>query len=679
MSNSTRTTNRRPASTRGNRVMAMAVTGSLSAASLVLAAGAASADTTPNSQSEGRFLDGSSGGVNLDALANLAPAQAHNDGGAAVVDRQGIDATALQSVRVPLGTVNLLGPNNILQLGAVNQVAIANANGSSLGASGAVGNDGAILVGGSTAYPANATLDLGSVLPTTGVLDDLDLSLGALSARATEAAQTASGASGNQASSYQIADAVLTLDSTVLSGLLAPLLGQQGAINGIPATLNTLGLGVVTTSPLPNLNNLVAGVGPVTSANGALTVNLATGVITVDLAQLINLNDLPPNTDLLPLIQTALNTQLVPTVQTALNQLSASVTAALNGVTATGTDPLLGTPVPVPAGVLATVVDPVLALLTPNLSPAAVATGLFDNVISDSLAGVLRLTANVQDVAPNTPMAPGSPIYGTFTETALRVSLLGTTAVVNLASASVGPNFGPQAAAVAPVATGINPDHGPVTGGTVVTITGTGFVPGSTVSVDGGPPITPDAINGNGTAIVYTAPPHAAGPVGVTVTTPAGTTAPLTYTYIPAADGTIGTPVITDPENGDVTDDTTPPISGTGTPGATVTVHEGTTVICTAVVRANGTWTCTPSVALGLGSHTITARQTLGGRTSDNSAPVTFRIADGNGNGNNGEAVGGGLPGTGAGFDPLPFGVAGLALLLTGLAMTATQRRSMQD
>ena len=108
-----------------------------------------------------------------------------------------------------------------------------------------------------------------------------------------------------------------------------------------------------------------------------------------------------------------------------------------------------------------------------------------------------------------------------------------------------------------------------------------------------------------------------------------------------------------------------------------MTVRDGTTVTCTAVVRTNGTWTCTPAVALGLGSHTITATQTLDGRTSGASAPVTFRIVandvagDGNGNDNDN----GGLPNTGGGFDPLPFGVAGLALILAGLAMAATRAR----
>lgn len=659
-----------PVSQRGTRVMAMAVTGSLSAASLVLAAGSAAADSTPNSQAEGRFLDGSAGALDLNSLAHLAAVRAENNGGATVTERNTLTATVLQSVVVPLGPVQLLGENGILDLGAVNQVAIARANGSSLGASGAVADDGAISIGGSDEFPGNATLDLGGRIGDSPVLNDLDLSIGALSARATQDA----GAHGNQSSSYQIADLELRLDSTVLSGLLAPLFAQQSQIDTLPALLTALAPvgGVVAVGALPDIATLFANiVGPDGSlSDGLLTVNFTNGVITVDLGN--SLNNLPPNTPVLIAIAAALG-GLEGLVEGALEQLQTDVETALDNVVATVALPdLLGggllpaIPLPGAGGVIGTVAGAL------DLVPAGSVTGQLDNDIVEMIGEVLAMTANVQPEPPNTQKPAGSGIVDEFTVTALRINVLNSAAIVDLASASVGSNFGPTGLA-APVATGINPDRGPVTGGTVVTITGTGFEPGSTVSVDGGPPITPDAINGNGTALVYTAPAHAAGPVGVTVTTPSGTTAPLTYTYIPAGGSTgIGVPTITDPDTGDETEDTTPPISGVGSPGATVAVREGATVICSAVVRADRTWTCTPASGLSYGSHTITATQRLGGRTSGASAPVTFRIVAVDGESS-------GLPNTGAGFDPLPFGVAGLALLLTGLAMAATQRRGPRD
>ncbi len=80
--------------------------------------------------------------------------------------------------------------------------------------------------------------------------------------------------------------------------------------------------------------------------------------------------------------------------------------------------------------------------------------------------------------------------------------------------------------------------------------------------------------------------------------------------------GSIAAPDITSPASGATVNDTTPTISGTGLPGATVTVTEGGNVVCTAIVRANGTWSCEPGTPLPAGPHTVTATQTLDGQTS---------------------------------------------------------------
>ena len=80
--------------------------------------------------------------------------------------------------------------------------------------------------------------------------------------------------------------------------------------------------------------------------------------------------------------------------------------------------------------------------------------------------------------------------------------------------------------------------------------------------------------------------------------------------------GAIAAPDITSPASGATVTDSTPVISGTGLPGAVVTVTEGGTVICTATVRANGTWSCEPGTPLTAGPHTVTATQTLDGQTS---------------------------------------------------------------
>ncbi len=96
------------------------------------------------------------------------------------------------------------------------------------------------------------------------------------------------------------------------------------------------------------------------------------------------------------------------------------------------------------------------------------------------------------------------------------------------------------AAPAPPTAIGLAPGSGPDTGGTQVTITGTGLVPGETSVTIGGVRIPASAVqvSPDGTRATFTAPGHAAGTVEVTATTPGGTTAPLTFTYSDSGGGT---------------------------------------------------------------------------------------------------------------------------------------------
>jgi hypothetical protein len=92
------------------------------------------------------------------------------------------------------------------------------------------------------------------------------------------------------------------------------------------------------------------------------------------------------------------------------------------------------------------------------------------------------------------------------------------------------------------------------------------------------------------------------------------------------APGAIAPPDITSPAQGARVTDATPPISGTGAPGATVTVREGNQVLCTAAVAANGRWSCSSTVVLANGSHTVTATQSANGTTSAADS-VSFTVA----------------------------------------------------
>lgn len=457
---------------RGRQGMALTVTGVMSAGVVLSGAAAASAADKPVSQSTGRFLSGSVLGEDLAALVDLDYAKAFNTGNKATDGEiNPLGVTLLNSLNVPLGPVNLLKGNGLLTLGAVNQAAIARSTGSAVGASGAVTDSGAIAVGGKDDVPAaNASLDLGGLLASTlgtdlvGGLVDLDLAVGAISANAKQA----TGENGKQTGDYKIADLKLTLESPLLAGLLGGLnLGSmQGQLTGLTGVLNALDLNTLlgpvlaplgtnpqlTATNLPVLSDIV-GDQDLSLGSGAVTVNLSNGKITVDIEALLktlglDLNNLPPNTELVRLILDAITDRVGDLVRDAVKDLVDDITDAIGDINITGTaTPLLGVvPVAVPLGSIQSTLDGVLdAVLDTVLDPVSdllsdVAGPLLDPLF-DTLADLLSIRVNVQ-----------SKSGGTFTQRAIQVRVLpdgaGVStaaaggATVNLASATVGPGEG---------------------------------------------------------------------------------------------------------------------------------------------------------------------------------------------------------------------------------------------
>jgi hypothetical protein len=106
-----------------------------------------------------------------------------------------------------------------------------------------------------------------------------------------------------------------------------------------------------------------------------------------------------------------------------------------------------------------------------------------------------------------------------------------------------------------PTVGSVAPDTGSTSGGTVVTITGSNFATGATVTV-GGTTATNVTVT-NSTSMTATTPAHAAGPVNVTVTNPdaqSGTitngftyvsTAPIVGSVTPASGSTLGGTIVT--------------------------------------------------------------------------------------------------------------------------------------
>ena len=606
---------------RGRRgIVAAAVVVCIGAIQLV---SAGSSSGVVVSQATGQFLTGTVGATSLGSIAALAPASAQQPAGpASSVDP--LSATVLNAVNVDLGGgVHLLGGSGVMSLGAVNQVAVANTDGSSSAGSGAVDNTGAISAGAAGTSPSNATITLTPVLAQAGAavttaLSAASLTTGALSAHATQAA----GNGGAQAGTYNIASLNLTATSPLIAAVgttLQTALGATGTlqndVNGLTALIKAIpAIGALATvTGLPNLSAVLStaiGTGAVSAAGGDITANLLTGAITINIGDLLGINSLAPNTDLVPLITAALTNDLLPAITTLLNSVTTALTAAFNGIVVSL--PVLG---PVLASVYSAVVAPVLADATAAVTTAVNdATNVAIPELDTGLSDLLALRVNGQAVNA-----------GMFTETALRVGIVpaGPLATVQLANASVGPNAGPQP----PTITGINPNTGPTTGGQGVTVTGTGFVTAGTSITIGGITIPAAQVTvASPTSLTFVTPVHAVGAVNVTATTTYGTSAPLGYTYVTTPAGTIAPPVITSPANGSTTTDPHVTISGTGIAADTVDVSEGTTATCSGVVGSGGTWTCTPATAFSLGAHTISATQTDGTSVSAASAAVTFTV-----------------------------------------------------
>ncbi|MGI5152199.1 IPT/TIG domain-containing protein [Plantactinospora sp. CA-294935] len=127
--------------------------------------------------------------------------------------------------------------------------------------------------------------------------------------------------------------------------------------------------------------------------------------------------------------------------------------------------------------------------------------------------------------------------------------------------------------AVAPIASAIDPDSGPQSGGQTVTITGTGFVPGETTVTFDGVPATDVTVAPGGTSLTAVTPANPVGPAAVVVTTPGGSAAPLDYTYL--ADGSDAVVTGLDPTSGPTSGGTTVTITGTGFTGATGVTFDG--------------------------------------------------------------------------------------------------------
>ena len=184
---------------------------------------------------------------------------------------------------------------------------------------------------------------------------------------------------------------------------------------------------------------------------------------------------------------------------------------------------------------------------------------------------------------------------------------------------------------VAPVITG--PVEGSVINDSTPLITGTGE-PGATVtvSVDGTEVADDVVVDENGDwSFQLTVPlSDAEHTVSATQTDPAGNESPAdSVTFTVDTEDPVA-PVITGPVEGSVINDSTPLITGTGEPGATVTVSvDGTEVADDVVVDENGDWSFQLTVPLSDAEHTVSATQTDPAGNESTADEVTFTVDTG--------------------------------------------------
>ena len=174
-----------------------------------------------------------------------------------------------------------------------------------------------------------------------------------------------------------------------------------------------------------------------------------------------------------------------------------------------------------------------------------------------------------------------------------------------------------------PTVTGVSPTAGPITAGTSVTVTGTDFVTGMSVSFGG--TAGTSVVVGSPTSLTVLAPAHAAGTVDVTVTTGAGTSgtsAADQYTF-----AAVPTVTAVSPNSGPLAGGTSVTITGTGFMGTGFTTSAVTFagVAATNVIVVNST-TITATTPAGTAGTAAVRVTTPGGQSTTNTF-WTYRAA----------------------------------------------------
>ncbi|MCI0341961.1 MAG: IPT/TIG domain-containing protein [Planctomycetales bacterium] len=328
---------------------------------------------------------------------------------------------------------------------------------------------------------------------------------------------------------------------------------------------------------------------------------------------------------------------------------AAGATVAVGGNPATGVTVVSGTTItcvtPAGTGIVSVVVTNV-DLQTATLASGFTYTGTPATVTSVSPAAGPASGGTFVTIA-GTGFLPGATadFGGTAATSVVVVSTTQITCVtptgtpgpanVSVTNAAASPGTlvnGYTFQGTPPTLSSVSPAAGPLAGGTLVTLTGTGFLAGATVTVGGSPATTVTVASS--TTITCVTPAGAMGPAAVVVTNVDAQTAslPTGYTFQGPVPSVLGV----SPSAGPLAGGTLVTITGTNfAAGATVTFGGAAATSVTLVSSTSITCT-TPSGAMGPASVVVTnvdAQQgTLaGGFTFQGAAPTLTGVLPGAG------------------------------------------------
>lgn len=593
-----------------------------------------------SSEAQARYLSGTLLERSLDDIAAVQGevAVANADTPEVVTESGDLDLSVLGELLELQVADGVTIPLSVLDAGAVTQYAQASQSGASLGATGAVTDEGVIDLDAAAAAPDQLSLDLSNLIG-----DDLAASVANLSLTSSVNTATASQTAGTAATGdYNIAGLTANLNSPLVAGLSADILDSSEALEGVVAAaigpdgslasgltdaVSALGVADVTVSGSVDLSAVVGdvlGANQILGVDGPVQVNLTDGSVTVDIAALLaangrDLNELGVGEDILTTelvgfvtaevdsLVNGLLTEVQEAVSTALAATELTVGATVGDVEApvlnlslAGSLEDISSGAVVPeitllgiefdttllTGLIGTTVDSVLGLqldtaaLDADLAPLYPA---LDSVLTDLVA----LQANVQESDAEQ-----------FSQTALRLTVLnfddaGEALTLNLAQAAVGPNLAPTDDGELATVAGLSPNFGPEAGGTEVTITGTGLDTVEIVSFGGNPATDLTVVSPTELTVVT---PAGTGLVDVALTNPAGvTTVEDAFTYVPAGTDGPGTIVSFSPTSGPEAGGTPVTIIGTGFTGAEEVLFGDTAGTGFTVVSDNQITVSTPA------------------------------------------------------------------------------------